>query len=131
MRLVAFIGVGSAIGGMARYLLSTAVQLRLGTTFPLGTLLVNITGSVLLAFVLRYALSTPEISPDLRALVTTGFCGGYTTFSAFSYETIALIEDGDYRRAGLYLTASVVLTLAGAFFGIVAAREILVLRGRA
>lgn len=128
---MAFIGVGSAIGGMARYLLSTAVQLRLGTTFPLGTLLVNITGSVLLAFVLRYALSTPEISPDLRALVTTGFCGGYTTFSAFSYETIALIEDGDYRRAGLYLTASVVLTLAGAFFGIVAAREILVLRGRA
>lgn len=131
MRLVALIGVGSAIGGMARYLFSTAIQLRLGTTFPLGTLLVNITGSVLLAFVLRYALSTPEISPDLRALVTTGFFGGYTTFSAFSYETIALIEDGDYRRAGLYLTASVVLTLAGAFLGIVAAREVLVLRGRA
>jgi len=128
LRLVAFIGVGSALGGITRYFVTGAIQSRIVTSFPLGTLLVNITGSILLGFLLRYALATPTISPDVRALLTTGFCGGYTTFSAYSYETVALLEDGDYRRAVLYMTVSVVLALAGTVVGFAGARELLALR---
>jgi CrcB protein len=130
MRLLAFVGLGSAIGGIARYFLSAAIQQRAATTFPLGTLVINISGSLLLGFLLRYALGSPAISADVRALLTTGFCGGYTTFSTYSYETATLIEDGDYRRATLYAALSVVVALAGTFAGFAAARELLSWRGR-
>ncbi|HEX9562400.1 MAG TPA: fluoride efflux transporter CrcB [Gemmatimonadaceae bacterium] len=130
MRLIGYIGFGSALGGIARFLLSGAIQQRAGTPFPIGTLLINLTGSLLLGFLLRYAISTPDIGPDVRTMLTTGFCGGYTTFSTFSYETAALIEDGDYRRAVLYILVSVVLALAGTFGGFAAAREVLAWRGR-
>jgi len=65
-----------------------------------------------------------------RALPTTGFCGGATTFTKFSYETIALMEDGDYRRAAIYVVASVVLSLAATFLGIMAANAVLAARVR-
>jgi len=131
VRLVAFIGVGSALGGIARYLLSTFIQHRSGGVFPLGTLLVNVTGSLLLGFLVRYALATPGITSELRGMLTIGFCGGYTTFSSFSYETAALLEDGDYRRATVYTVASVALSLVGIFVGFMLAREVLAFRGRA
>lgn len=130
MRLLAYIGVGSALGGIARFLLSAALQQRASTSFPLGTLAVNITGSLLLGFLLRYSLSTPAVSAELRAMLTTGFCGGYTTFSTFSYETAVLLEDGDYRRASVYMAASVLASLAGMFLGFAGARELLAWRGR-
>ena len=71
-----------------------------------------------------------SVSAETRALLTTGFCGGYTTFSTFSYETIALMEDGDYRRAAMYVVASVVVSLAATFLGIVAANAVLGARVR-
>ena len=77
----------------------------------MGTLLVNITGSLILGFIMRYALGSTSVSAETRALLTAGFCGGYTTFSTFSYETIALMEDGDYRRAAIYVVASVVVSV--------------------
>jgi fluoride exporter len=116
--LIWYIAAGSAAGGVARYLLSTAIQQRVATPFPAGTLVVNITGSLALGIVLRYALGSPAISPEMRVLMTTGFLGGYTTFSAFSYESVALIESGDYRRAGAYVLASVVLAVIGTLVGI-------------
>ena len=58
--------------------------------------MVNVTGSFLLGIFLRYALDTPTLTPELRAFLTIGFCGGYTTFSTFSYESVALFEDGDW-----------------------------------
>ncbi|HXY29572.1 MAG TPA: fluoride efflux transporter CrcB [Gemmatimonadaceae bacterium] len=125
-----FIAAGSAVGGVTRYLLGTLVQQRAGLAFPLGTLIINITGSLILGFVLRYALATPAISAEVRALLTTGFCGGYTTFSTFSYETIALMEEGQHLRASVYVLLSVVLGLAATFLGIVGAREVLALRER-
>jgi len=131
VRLIAFVGLGSALGGIARYLLSAAIQHRTSSAFPSGTLVINITGSLLLGFLVRYALATPSISTEVRALLTTGFCGGYTTFSTYSFETATLLEDGDYRRAALYAAASVALALAGTFAGFSAARELLALRGRA
>jgi CrcB protein len=93
------VGIGSAAGGVIRFLLGTLIQQKTGSTFTVGTLAINVTGSLVLGFVVRYALATPAIGPEIRALLTAGLCGGYTTFSTFSYETVALIEEGDYRRA--------------------------------
>jgi len=128
VRLVAAIGLGSAVGGIARFLLGSAIQQRAGAGFPVGTLVINVTGSLLVGFLLRYALGTSAISAEVRALLTTGLCGGYTTFSTFSYETAALLEGGDYRRASLYVVSSVVVGLLATFLGIAAARALLEFR---
>ena len=125
-----YIAVGSAIGGVSRYLVGGLSQRLVGGTFPSGTLLINITGSFLLGFILRYGVETTTLTPEVRAFLTVGFCGGYTTFSTFSYETIALAEDGQWTRAALYVGLSVGLSLVATFAGIVAARELIVIRGR-
>ena len=130
MWLVAYIGIGSAVGGITRFLVGTLIQQRLPVEFPLGTLVVNITGSFILGFLLRYALATPAISAEVRALLTTGFCGGYTTFSTFSYETATLLEGGNYRRAVFYIVASVLVALIGTFLGFDLARSVLAFRER-
>ena len=129
MNLVWYVALGSAVGGASRFALSSVIQQRAGT-FPVGTLVINITGSLVLGFVMRYALGSTSVSAETRALLTTGFCGGYTTFSTFSYETIALVEDGDYRRAAFYVVASVVLSLAATFLGLAAANAVLDARER-
>ncbi|HEX5075529.1 MAG TPA: fluoride efflux transporter CrcB [Gemmatimonadaceae bacterium] len=129
MNLVWYVALGSAVGGASRFALSSVIQQRAGT-FPVGTLVINITGSLVLGFVMRYALGSTSVSAETRALLTTGFCGGYTTFSTFSYETIALVEDGDYRRAAFYVVASVVLSLAATFLGLAAANAVLDARVR-
>jgi CrcB protein len=128
--MLLYIALGSAIGGVSRYLLGGLIQRLLDTTFPAGTLLVNISGSFLLGAILRYAIETPTLTPEVRALLTVGFCGGYTTFSTFSYETVALLEDGQWTRAGLYVGASILLSLVGVFLGFGLAREVIVLRER-
>jgi fluoride exporter len=125
-----YIAVGSAIGGVSRYLIGGLVQRLTGGTFPAGTLLINITGSFLLGAILRYGVDTPTLTPELRALLTVGVCGGYTTFSTFSYETVAMIEDGEWPRAGLYVALSVGLSLVATLLGFLAARELITVRGR-
>jgi CrcB protein len=128
IRLVWFVAIGSAIGGATRLLVGTFIQQKTGAGFPMGTLVINITGSFILGFMMRYATATPAVSPELRALLTTGFCGGYTTFSTFSFETATLIEDARYQRAALYVALSVGVALIGTFGGFAAARELLALR---
>jgi fluoride exporter len=123
-----YIAAGSALGGVSRYLVGGMVQRILDTTFPAGTLVVNLTGSFLLGLFLRYALETPTLTPEVRAFLTIGFCGGYTTFSTFSYETFALLEDGEWTRAGLYAALSVLLALAATILGFLVARGVIVLR---
>lgn len=130
MRLVWYVAAGSAVGGACRFLLTALIQQRAGGTFPLGTLLINISGSFVLGFLIRYALATPAITPELRALLATGFCGGYTTFSTYSFETATLIEESQYPRAALYILLSVGLALVGTFAGFIAARELIALRSR-
>lgn len=126
--MIWFVALGSALGGVARFLLGTFLQQKAGTTFPIGTLVINITGSFLLGFLLHYALATSAISPEVRALLTTGFCGGYTTFSTFTYETLALVEEGALTRAAVYVVLSVIVALVGAYLGIASAREVIALR---
>ena len=124
-----WVALGSAAGGVSRYFLGAAIQERVGPGFPMGTLIINVTGSLLLGFLWRYAIGT-QATPELRAALTTGFCGGYTTFSTFSYETAVLMEGGEWRRAGLYVVLSVVVALVGTFAGFGLARQLLVARGR-
>jgi CrcB protein len=126
-----YVAIGSAVGGVSRYLLGGLIQRMVSGTFPLGTLVINVTGSALLGFLVRYALDVPAMTPEIRALLGVGFCGGYTTFSTFSYETLTLLEDGDWRRAGLYVALSVGVSLLATFAGFAAARELIVLRTRA
>jgi CrcB protein len=128
--MIFYVAIGSAIGGVSRYLLGGLIQRLLDTTYPAGTLFINISGSLLLGAILRYAVETPTLSPEARALLTIGFCGGYTTFSTFSYETVELLKDGEWTRAAIYIGASVLLSLAGVLLGFGLAREVIALRGR-
>jgi len=119
--MIWYVAAGSAVGGVARYLMSGWAQ-RWGVGFPVGTLLVNVLGSLTLGFLLRYGLQSAVMSAEVRALLTVGFCGGFTTFSTFSYETVALMEDGVWLRAFVYLAASLVLSLAAVLGGMALAR---------
>ena len=123
--LLLAVAAGSAAGGVARYLLSESLQARAGTAFPLGTLLVNLTGCLALGFIAHVVLSTGEFSPTTRALLTTGFCGGFTTFSAFAYETVSLMEEGSWLRASMNVGMSVGIGLVGIFAGAMAAKWLL------
>ena len=126
--MILYVALGGAAGSVARYVVGLAVQGRSGFDFPVGTLVVNLTGSLFRGFLLRYALETPAITPEVRALLITGLCGGYTTFSTFSYETVALIEDGDWRRAALYVGISVAGSILAVMTGIAGARQVLSIR---
>jgi CrcB protein len=119
--LLLYIALGSALGGVARYVLGTAIQ-RPGH-FPFGTLLVNVLGAFVLGFVMRLATDTTHVPPEARAFLTVGFCGGFTTFSTFSWEVLALAEQGAWGRAATYLAASVTLSLVACVAGMAAGRE--------
>jgi fluoride exporter len=123
--MIWYVAFGGAVGSVLRLLLGTVVQQRSGLIFPVGTLLINVSGSFLLGFIMRYAMATPAITPEIRAMLTVGFCGGYTTFSTFSYEVATLLEDGDHGRAVVYILASVVVSLAGTFLGFGMAQAVL------
>ena len=120
-----YIAIGSAIGGLSRYWLGGLIQRAHGGPFPLGTLVINVTGSLLIGFLLRYSLDSTAVSAEMRGFLTIGFCGGYTTFSTFSWETVALIEDGDWRRASVYILASLILSILGTVAGVALARQLI------
>jgi len=110
---------GSALGGMARYLLSNAVARRIGETFPWGTLLVNVSGCFVIGALAAVTADNGSIAGHLgaREFLAIGFCGGYTTFSSFSLQTLNLVRDGDWRRAGFNVTGSVVACFVATWCG--------------
>ena len=120
--MIWLVAVGSAAGGMSRYLVQAFVQRAAGTQFPVGTLVVNVTGSFLLGLIAWYATDSSVLTPELRTLLTVGFCGGYTTFSTFSFEAVALLRDGEPARAALYIVASVALSIAAVVAGFLVGR---------
>jgi CrcB protein len=132
VEFVAAVAIGGAAGSVARYLLSGAIQERSATVFPIGTLVVNVGGCLAIGFLMRLVLDTGEFSPPVRALLTTGFLGGFTTFSAFAWETMGAIEEGAIRRAVAYAGGSVVFGLTAVWVGSAAAQLLLhAIRGEA
>lgn len=119
MLRILYLAAAGAAGTLARYGLEGLVRGRA------GTLSVNLSGSLLLGFILRYALGSAVVSPDLRAAVTIGFCGAFTTMSTFSYETVALLADGDYWRAGLYMAGTILGCLLAVAVGMAVADRLL------
>jgi CrcB protein len=114
-----WIGIGSALGGMARYLCSGVAARLIGETFPWGTIIVNIVGSLIIGFFAT--LTGPDgrifASTLTRQFVMIGLCGGFTTFSSFSLQTLALANDGEWLQAGGNIVASVVLCLFAVWMG--------------
>jgi len=115
------IALGGAAGSLLRYLIGGAVQRMSAGGFPIGTMFVNVSGCFLIGILVRQFLNM-QISPELRALLIVGFCGGFTTFSTFTAETLGLIEGGEYGRATGYVILSVVLCLTSTFMGMTAMR---------
>ena len=113
--LIALFG---AIGTLARYGLQGLVHTRMGTTFPYGTLLINLTGCLLLGFIGQLTLNRMLISSELRIAIAVGLFGGYTTFSSFGWETAKMLEDGEWLRATTYVGASVIAGLLLSVAGI-------------
>ena len=117
MRL-ALIAIFGAAGTLARYGLQGIVHNRLGSTFPYGTLLVNLTGCFLLGLIGQFTLNRLVISPDWRIAIAVGFFGGYTTFSSFGWETAKMLEDGEWLHASAYVGSSVFVSLLFSVAGI-------------
>ncbi|MGH7593938.1 MAG: fluoride efflux transporter CrcB [Gemmatimonadales bacterium] len=130
--MIASVAIGGAAGSVARYFLSGMLQGRSETLFPVGTMVVNVCGCLAIGFLMRLVLDTGEFSPTVRALLTTGFLGGFTTFSTFAWETMSAVEEGAWRRAIGYAGGSVVLGLGAVWLGSVAAQLLLrAIRGEA
>lgn len=113
---------GGGVGACARYGLGTLVARWAGTAFPYHTLLINVTGSFLIGLVATLLIEREVANPAWRLALVTGVLGGYTTFSAFSYETVSLFEAGQGGRALLYVLASNALGIAACVAGIVVVR---------
>jgi CrcB protein len=115
MKLYLIVALGSGIGGFLRYVISDLVYKYTNSLFPYGTLTVNIIGSFLLGFILFYLDALKLISSEMRLFLTVGLCGGLTTFSTFSYETVKLIQDSEYLLAGSNLLLNIFITILAVF----------------
>jgi CrcB protein len=121
--ILLLIAVGGAAGSVLRYLIGGRVQHFAPHGFPLGTLFVNVVGCFLIGIFVRQFMNI-QTHNYMRALLMVGFCGGFTTFSAFSMETVGLIEGGEYPRAIAYITLSVLLCLIATFAGMSVVRVV-------
>ena len=125
------IALGGALGSVARYAASGAIARGLGEVFPWGTLIVNVTGCF--AIGLFATMTGPHgrffVPTELRQFFIVGFCGGYTTFSSFSLQTLALVRDGDIVRASANVVASVLFCLLGVWLGSAAGAAIDQIKG--
>jgi len=113
------VAAGGALGSLARYWMTGAMAALTGTRFPYGTLLINILGSFVIGAVAGVTL-TPDrmgMHPDVRIFLMVGICGGFTTFSAFSLQTLELLQTGDVIPAALYVAGSVTLCVLFVWFG--------------
>ena len=131
MQSYLWIAIGSALGGIARFWCSGVVARQFGETFPWGTIIVNVTGSFVIGFFAT--LTGPDgrllVGTTARQFVMIGVCGGYTTFSSFSLQTLALVRDGEWFAAGGNVALSVVLCLVAVWLGHIAAATLNQLKG--
>ena len=118
------VGIGGCLGSILRFWLGNYVGSKMGTRFPYGTFVINITGSFLIGLVFAFLTERSEWSPYWRYLIPIGFIGGYTTFSSFEFETLRTIQEGQVGIGLLYVTSSVVLGLAAVWGGLIAGRAL-------
>jgi fluoride exporter len=116
-----FIAAGGALGSIARYWVGSMIGSRMGTRFPYGTLIINITACVIIGFSITYLGRRVELSPAWRFLIPIGFVGAYSTFSTYEWETLSNLRAGAFALAGLYAIGSLVLGLAAAWAGMLLA----------
>ena len=128
MPLLLYVALGGALGAVARYGITGWVVRGVGASFPWGTLVVNVVGSFLLGFSVRY-LEFMVASPELRAAVAVGFLGAFTTFSTYSYETVVLLQEGAWGRAATYALGSLIIGVLFVFAGFAAAQLLTPVRG--
>src|SRR5579884_3636262 len=114
--LLVFLGGGA--GALVRYIAGTAIMQRFGGSFPLGTLVINVTGSFLIGILMTFLTERLELSPNWRFLLVIGFLGGYTTFSSFEYETVQAVRQGAAGTGLLNVLISVVAGYAAVWLGI-------------
>lgn len=124
MQQILAIAAGGAVGAVLRFAVSNSVYRMVGRDFPYGTLTVNVLGSLLMGFLFIVLVERHLVAVEWRAALLVGLLGSFTTFSAFSMETIALLEDGEVLRAMLNVILSVVLCLTATWLGLGIGRQL-------
>ena len=117
LKAIIFVGLGGGVGSILRYLTSVAVTKYFHSVFPLSTFVVNLIGCFIIGLLLGTFEKFQVVSPELRLLLVTGFCGGYTTFSAFASENMTLLQSNNYMIAILYITLSIVFGITAVWLG--------------
>ena len=119
-----YIALGGALGTLARYWVGSAIASRLGTKFPYGTFVINITACVLIGFSLTFLAKRTALNSAWRFLVPIGFIGAYSTFSSYEWETVSTLRSGGFSMAGIYAFGSLFLGLVAVWCGILLAEII-------
>jgi len=118
LRILLFIGVGGFLGSALRFVVQQYTDRLFSTSFPVGIFLINIIGSFLIGIIFGLALEKNILSDEMRLFLATGFCGGFTTFSAFSFDNLKFLQTADYAQLIAFSGGSVVLGIFAAFLGI-------------
>ncbi len=118
-----YIAVGGALGAIARFWVDSAVANRLGTKFPYGTFVINITACVLIGFSLTLMAKRTDLNPAWRFLIAIGFLGAYSTFSSYGWESVSMLRNGGFSMASLYAFGSLFLGLVAVWCGILIAEN--------
>ena len=121
MQKYLLIAFGGALGSMARYWVGSTIANRMGTKFPYGTFVINITACMIIGFSLTFLAKRADLNPAWRFLVPVGFIGAYSTFSTYEWETLSTIRSGAFLLAAFYAVSSLILGLAAVWGGSVIA----------
>ncbi len=124
MSIYIAIALGGSLGAISRYWVSTTTYAWLGSNFPYGTLVVNVTGSLVMGFLTVVLVQRFDVSDEVRLGLIVGFLGSFTTFSAFSIDTIHWIENGAVIKALVYILVSVIACVLGAWAGLISAKQL-------
>jgi CrcB protein len=123
MKTLFIVALGGAIGSISRYGAQVVIYRIYPFVFPIGTFLVNLTGCLLIGILYGLSEKGNLLTPEWRLFLTTGFCGGFTTFSTFAYENANLLRSSEFLYAAFYITGSVALGISAVFLGIMLIRS--------